>query len=64
MVLPQCPVDPVGPLLPLSICWLHAAVNVAGQYYTVTSGWDFTTIDQVLCPENTYSPGLKKQRAW
>lgn len=41
-----------------------AAVNVAGQYYTVTSGWDFTTIDQVLCPENTYSPGLKKQRAW
>ena len=32
-----------------------------GHYYTISS--DGLTVGAVECPENTYSPGLKKQRA-
>jgi hypothetical protein len=42
---------------------LLLSVNVPGTYYTVVSTWNSTSIDQVLCPDNTYGAGFKKQRA-
>jgi hypothetical protein len=44
---------------------LSPAVNLPGFSYSITVNAVTGTSDvsAVLCPENTYSPGLKKQRA-
>jgi hypothetical protein len=36
-------------------------VNLPGTSYSISA--DGATIDMTTCPVNTYSPGLKKQRA-
>jgi hypothetical protein len=44
----------------VSVSMRVPAVNLPGSYYVINGN----TIDQVDCPVDTYSPGLKKQRAW
>lgn len=39
----------------------RGCVNLPGYSYSISA--DGSTIDQVICPLNTYSAGLKKQRA-
>jgi hypothetical protein len=48
-----------------SLCALYFlhAVNVPGSYYTLSISGSSISVGQVTCPADTFSPGLKKQRA-
>lgn len=42
------------------LCWLLRAVNVPGTYYNIDP--DTKEVSARPCGENTYCPGLRKQR--